>query len=635
MLLNNSAEIAAFPDGVTSPTGFVMDGEEFVMVALPRPWPRQGNIVLCTSPHELDALGAIIVPIPMPTKAEVEKWRVFLKDAASKDPSCKYYPPYPTREEIEDWRALSKDRSRPTEERQQFAGMADGLETELRRVAYTAPPHDFASWSQEKKNQWCSNASAAHDELNKPPGNSTPPYVAPGEPTGREDISPEFSEDRLALRFAERHGSDLRYVAAWSKWLAWTGTHWEIETTLLAFHMARKICREAAAECNKPAESKAIAKAKTVVAVENLARSDRRIAAIANQWDADQSLLNMRKMSINLSAGVERPNNPLDYCTKITGAAAAPEGTPCPMWSSFLNKAMGDKQELIDYLQRVCGYCLTGFIKEHALFFLYGTGANGKSVFINTLRGIFGTHHTTAPIETFTVATSTQHPTDLAGLRGARLVTAVETEEGRTWAESKLKAITGGDEISARFMRQDFFCFTPSFKLMIGGNHKPRLRSVDEAMRRRFHLIPFAVTVPLAERDKDLAEKLKAEWPAILRWMIDGCLIWQRDGLNPPQAVIDATNKYLETEDSIGTWIEDRCECKISYQDTSASLFASWKAWAELNGEFVGSQKQFAEKLQGRGMEQIKIGNKNARGFRGIHAIKTEAPPPSDRNQYD
>jgi hypothetical protein len=200
MKLNNSAEIAAFQDGVTSPTAFVMDGAEFVMVPLPRPWPRDGNTVLCTSPHELDAQGAIILPIPMPTKAEVEKWRGFLKDKASKDPSRKYYPPYPTREEIEDWRALSKDRSYPTEERQQFARMADELEAELKRVAYTAAPHDFASWSQEKKNQWSANASAALDELNKPRGNGTPPEnVAPGEPIGREDISPEFSEDRLAL----------------------------------------------------------------------------------------------------------------------------------------------------------------------------------------------------------------------------------------------------------------------------------------------------------------------------------------------------------------------------------------------------------------------------------------------------
>jgi putative DNA primase/helicase len=191
------------------------------------------------------------------------------------------------------------------------------------------------------------------------------------------------------------------------------------------------------------------------------------------------------------------------------------------------------------------------------------------------LRGIFGTYHTTAPIETFTLATSTQHPTELAGLMGARLVTAIETEEGRTWAESKLKSITGGDEIAARFMRQDFFRFVPTFKLMIAGNHKPRLRSVDEAIRRRFHLIPFAVTIPEADRDKDLSEKLKPEWSAILRWMVDGCLKWQEIGLSPQQAVIDATAAYLETEDTIATWIEERWECGKSLEPRAVPYLAA------------------------------------------------------------
>lgn len=204
---------------------------------------------------------------------------------------------------------------------------------------------------------------------------------------------------------------------------------------------------------------------------------------------------------------------------------------------------------------------------------------------------------------------------------GARLVTATETEEGRLWAESKIKALTGGDEISARFMRQDFFSFTPTFKLMIAGNYKPRLRSVDEAMRRRVHLIPFAVTIPPDKRDPDLTEKLKAEWPAILRWMIDGCMMWQKTGLAPPQAVVDATNRYLETEDSTGAWIADRCECKASYEDTFAKLFASWKSWAELMGETVGSQKLLAEKLQGRGLAPTDLGHARARGYRGIRVI--------------
>jgi putative DNA primase/helicase len=332
-------------------------------------------------------------------------------------------------------------------------------------------------------------------------------------------------------------------------------------------------------------------------------------------------------MSVDLASGESVPNRREDYCTKIAGTAMAEPGTSCPIWLSFLNTVMAEDQSLIDYLQRMCGYCLTGLIKEHAMFFLYGTGANGKSVFINTLRGVFGSYHTTAPIETFTLANSIQHPTELAGLMGARLVTAIETEEGRTWAESKLKTITGGDEVSARFMRQDFFRFTPTFKLMIAGNHKPRLRSVDEAIRRRFHLIPFAVTIPEADRDKDLSEKLKPEWPAILRWMVDGCLKWQEIGLSPPQAVIDATNKYLETEDSIGTWIADRCECKCSYEDTSANLFASWKAWAELMGEVPGSRKEFSEILQGRGMEPTTIGHSKARAYKGIRVIKADQPP--------
>jgi putative DNA primase/helicase len=192
-----------------------------------------------------------------------------------------------------------------------------------------------------------------------------------------------------------------------------------------------------------------------------------------------------------------KPNDPLDYCRKIAGCEIGPEGSTCPLWLDFLNTVMGKNQEMIEYLRRVCGYCLTGLITEHVMFFLYGTGANGKSVFINTIRGIMGTYHVTAPVDTFTVTHGSSHPTDLAGLMGARLVTAIETEEGRRWAEAKIKALTGGDEISARFMRQDFFTFTPTFKLMIAGNHRPRLTNVDEAMRRRIHMILFDVTIPM------------------------------------------------------------------------------------------------------------------------------------------
>ena len=173
-----------------------------------------------------------------------------------------------------------------------------------------------------------------------------------------------------------------------------------------------------------------------------------------------------------------------------------PQRGSCPLFLAFLERIAGDDLELVACLRRVLGYALTGNTREHALFFAYGTGANGKSVLVSTIAGILGDYHKTAPIEAFTATHGDQHPTDLAGLRGARLVTATETDEGRRWAESRIKEQTGDDTVAARFMRQDFFEYRPAFRLLIVGNHKPSLRSVDEAIRRRFHLVPFAVTIP-------------------------------------------------------------------------------------------------------------------------------------------
>jgi putative DNA primase/helicase len=268
------------------------------------------------------------------------------------------------------------------------------------------------------------------------------------------------------------------------------------------------------------------------------------------------------------------------------------------------------------FLRRVCGYALTGITREHALFFLYGTGANGKSVFLNTVISIFGDYHTTAAIETFTASKSEHHPTDLAHLRGARLVTATETEEGRRWAESKIKVLTGGDKIAARFMRGDFFEFVPSFKLIIAGNHMPGLRAVDEAIRRRLHLIPFSVTIPMEERDPQLWEKLKAEWPGILSWMIQGCLEWQRSGLQPPEIVKNATAAYLQAEDAIATWIDECCQLDPQAWETVADLYASWSAWATQAGEPVGSKKNFVQNLEARAYRphRTHVG----RGFYGL-----------------
>jgi putative DNA primase/helicase len=372
--------------------------------------------------------------------------------------------------------------------------------------------------------------------------------------------APACAEDAIALQFSQRYGEDLRYTAAWGRWNHWDGRLWECDDTLNVFDLARKICRDVSSSCGDQKLARHIVTASTVAAVERLVRSDRRHAATVDQWDADPWLLNTPGGTVDLRTGVLRSAVRDDYCTKIT---AATPGGECPLWMQYLSRVTGHKVGLQEFLQRMSGYTLTGVTREHAFFFPYGTGANGKSVFINTIAGAMGDYAKTAPIETFTASNNEQHPTDLAGLQGARLVAATETEDGRRWAESKLKRLTGGDPISARFMRQDFFEYIPQFKLIIAGNHKPGLGPVDEAIRRRVHLIPFTVTIPEEERDEELTEKLCAEWGGIVQWMLEGCLARQRQGLNPPAVVRDATEDYLAAEDATGRWLEERCDVGV------------------------------------------------------------------------
>lgn len=426
---------------------------------------------------------------------------------------------------------------------------------------------------------------------------------------------PEFADDALALRFTEKHKNELRYVQGWGKWLLWDGQRWAFEPTLKAFDFARAVCRGVAAGCDKDRTATAIASAKTIAAVEKLAKADRRHAATVEQWDADPWLLNTPDGVVDLRSDEMRQHEREDYMTKI---AAVSPGGKCPLWHDFLHRVTDDDLGLESFLQRVVGYALTGSTQEHSMFFLYGPGANGKSVFLNTISGILQDYAITAPMEAFLVASTERHPTDIAGLRGARLVTATEPEEGRRWAEAKIKALTGGDTVSARFMRQDFFEFSPQFKLVVAGNHKPGLSNIDEAIRRRLHLIPFTVTIPPEDRDLDLEEKLEGEWPGILRWAIGGCLQWQRGGLAPPEAVRAATDEYLESEDALAQWIGECCVTAPDEYATIAVLFASWKAWAEKAGEFVGSQKRFGQSLRDRGYVPQRQGGTGRAGFMGI-----------------
>ena len=482
-------------------------------------------------------------------------------------------------------------------------------------VAYNTaridPPWPETRLAQEAERLWKRDL-ARNGEPDRPEDGEGDDFSGGGG-EGDGPIPVRFSEDALAAAFAARHAESWRYVAAWGQWLTWTGIVWQREETLQAFDLARQVCREAASRAGSARIRTKLSSAATVAAVERLARSDRLHASTTGIWDRDPWLINTPKGVIDLRSGACGPHDPRHFMTKTAGASVADD---CPTWHAFLDTVTGGDRDLQSYLQRMAGYCLSGVTTEHALFFLYGTGANGKSVFANTLAAIMGDYATVAAMDMFMATHGERHPTDMAGLRGARIVTSIETEQGSRWAENKLKALTGGDKITARFMRQDFFEFTPQFKLLIVGNHKPAIRNVDEAMRRRLHMVPFTITIPPAKRDKQLPDRLLAERDGILAWALEGCLEWQRRGLCPPAAVMAATEDYFEAEDAIGRWIEERCGLDPGHSESTATLFADWKAWADANGEYAGSVKRFSEALGTRGYQRHNT--RKAKGFRGI-----------------
>jgi putative DNA primase/helicase len=483
-----------------------------------------------------------------------------------------------------------------------------------------AAPANMSNGASAKSNPDPIIHSSSSSQDQPHAGASKPGTPKPDAP----DTAPLLSEDYLALQFTKAHAETLRYVAKWGKWLIYDGAKWNDDEKLQAFTMARNICRTAAkpiSRNNKNKEAKTVASARTRAAVISLAQSDPCHAASVDQWDTDPWLLNTPDGVIDLKTGLIRDHDPADYLTKIT-AVTPDRAMPIPLWRKFLITITANDIRLQNYIRRMLGYALTGITIEHALFFWYGTGANGKGVLMNTVAKIMSDYHKTASQDTFTTSTNERHPTDLAMLRGARLVTVSETEQGKRWAESRIKMMTGGDPITARFMRQDFFEYDPQFKLMISGQHRPGLNAVNEALRRRINMLPFTVTIPEKERDKKLTEKLKTEWPGILAWMIEGCLEWQRIGLQPPQIVVDATSDYLKSEDKLGRWIDECCERKDGWWTSSSDLFHSWKSWAEENNQYIGSHMKFSTDLQEAGFE--KEDRRSANGFMGLKLLPRE-----------
>ena len=428
----------------------------------------------------------------------------------------------------------------------------------------------------------------------------------------------DLSEDDLALKFTEANPNH-RWVDAWHKWFHWTGQVWRKNSTLHVFDLVRGFIRGNSWVSDKP---KDLLRATAIAAVEKLAKSDRAYAATTGQWDQHPMLLNTLSGIVDLQTGQVSEHSAERYCTKITGAELG--SGPCPRWLSFLNDICEEDTGLIAFLKRVSGYCLSGDTREHALFFLHGFGGNGKSTFLNVLKSVMGDYATDALMETFTASKGDRHPTELAKLNGARLVIATETEEGRRWAESRIKQLTGGDRVSARFMRQDFFEYVPQFKLVIAGNHKPRIQNVDVAMRRRLHLVPFEASFQGDNRVIDMEERLKDEWPAILGWMVDGCLEWQKQGLNPPKIVSEATEHYFTNQDMLSEWRAECCDAGAGKWETPTRLFASWREFAKAAQHPVGERSSFNDRMESAEFRQLK-NKERGRHWPGI-AVKLGSP---------
>ena len=315
---------------------------------------------------------------------------------------------------------------------------------------------------------------------------------------------PSITEDGAAL--ARLYAGKLLFDHDAGAWFEWTGCHWKREGTGLALEWARQLARKLS-----DGQPPSIRKTAFASGVERFARVDRTFAVTSEHWDRDPFLLGTPDGTVDLRTGVLRPADPGDAISRLT--AIAPAETPnCPLFLAFLLEATGADHALIRFLQMFFGYALSGVTTEHALLFIFGTGGNGKSVLLNILAWILGSYAKTAAMDAFVQTKGEKHSTDVAMLHGARLVAASEIAKGRAWNENLVKSLTGGDPITARFMRRDNFTFTPTFKLAIIGNHKPRLQSINEAARRRFNIVPLdrRPPIPIPNLSRNCAGKAQA-----------------------------------------------------------------------------------------------------------------------------
>lgn len=442
-----------------------------------------------------------------------------------------------------------------------------------------------------------------------------------------------FDDMGNAERFVDLFGENVRYCYTEKKWYFYNSMRWSVDNLGVILRMADKCVEAMKAEAKlylQADEESGGDMAKAFEKHMKSSRSNKSKKAMLNeiehhlpilpiQMDRYKMALNTPSGIINLKNGDVKAHNPEYYFTKITSVDCA-EAADCPRWLAFLDDIFAGDKDLIRYIQKAVGYSLTGSTAEQCAFFLYGTGRNGKSTFIDVIRDVFGDYAANIQPETIMVKSSQSNAinSDIARLKGARLVTSVEPNEGVRLNEGLLKQLTGDDTVTARKLYSEEFEFKPEFKLWMATNHKPIIRGTDTGIWRRIHMIPFNVQIPEDKVDKNLTHKLKAEMTAIFKWCIDGCLMWQREGLQMPAAVLKSVREYRREMDVISAFIEDKCTLEGTVQ--ASMLYAAYASWADSNNEYCMSNTKFSTELAKR-FEKIKGRNYNY--FTGI-SIRSE-----------
>ncbi|MCC6315942.1 MAG: bifunctional DNA primase/polymerase, partial [Thermomicrobiales bacterium] len=451
-------------------------------------------------------------------------------------------------------------------------------------------------------------AAIARSVAKYPPAPTPPPVSTNGahpKPAGDAAHDPyPLTELGNAQRLIARYGQTICYTAE-TGWLVWDGRRWirsdghveramaEVARSLSQRKPAEKAMVKFAADSEKRA---------AITAAIHLASSDSAIRASFSRFDAQPWLLNVANGTLDLATGDLLPHAPERYQARLAPVpydAAA----DCPRWRDFVLQMMHGDADTARYLQKVAGYCLTGSTAEQCVFLFYGTGQNGKSTFLEVLRAVLGDYARHVQTRTFMERGGDSIPNDIARLAGARLVTAAEVKQGQRLDEEMIKQISGGEPITARFLHHEYFEFSPTFKLLMGVNHKPRTRGVDRGLWRRIRLVPFTHVIPDADRVPDYAAQLLAQEAAgILAWAVEGCRLWRTEGMEPSAMVLQATAEYRAEMDSFGEFMDELCELTPDGVTPAAALYAAYVQWCGAVGEHPMSKRAFGQTLGERGL---------------------------------